>query len=182
MIDFENIQRVVVKGLRDYCKCPVICSNQAEPQGEYPYISYTITLLAGENNGSYSVYEDGKEIKHLPHTWSVTAVSDDDTQSMTLALKAREWFDRVGITYLTDNDVNVNSVGSVTNRDNFITVRYEYRKGFDLFFVVEDIIEGTAEQDGYIEAAEISGINVEKPKSVEQLNDMLAKRLDGEVG
>ena len=59
MIDFENIQRVVVKGLREYCKCPVICSNQDEPQEDYPYISYTITTLAGENKGSYGVYEDG---------------------------------------------------------------------------------------------------------------------------
>lgn len=160
MIDFENIQRTVVKGLREYLKCSVICSNQAEQQEGYPYISYTITLLAGENNGSYGVYDDGTEVKSLPHTWSVTAVSNDDTQCMTLALKAREWFDRVGRTYFIDNNVNVNSVGSVTNRDNFITVGYEYRKGFDVFFVVDDVITGMAEQDGYIEAAEIGGMNI----------------------
>lgn len=179
MIDFENIQRVVVKGLRDYCQCPVICSNQNEELPSYPYISYTITLLAGVNNGSYSIYNDGKEIKCLPHTWSITAVSDDDTQSMMLVLKAREWFDRIGVTYFIDNNVNVNSVGSVTNRDNFISVGYEYRKGFDLFLVVEDVIEGTAEQDGYIESAEIGGINIDRPKTADELNDMLAKRLDG---
>ncbi len=181
MIDFENIQRVVVKGLKEHCKCPVVCSNQAEPQEEYSYISYTITLLAGENNGSYSVYEDGTEIKHLPHNWSITAVSDDDTKSKTLALKAREWIDRVGATFLFDNNVNVISVGSVTNRDNFITVGYEYRNGFDIFFSVEDIIEGIAEQDGYIEAAEIGGINIDKPPSDDELIERLARRLDGEV-
>lgn len=181
MIDFENIQLVVARGLKNYCKCPVICSNQKKKPPSYPYISYTITTLAGENKGSYGVNEDGTESKSVPHIWSITAVSGNDIESMTIAYKAREWLDRVGSTYFNDNNVNLVSVGSVTNRDNFLTVEYEYRKGFDVFFSVNDVIGDTTEQDGYIETAEIGGINVDKPPTVEELNDMLSKRLDGEV-
>ena len=188
MIDYENIRLVIAKGLKEYCKCPVIRSNQNEPLAEvlpekqYPYISYTITTPKGANDGSYGEYEDG--IKRTPVTqiWSVTAVSDNDSESVTLACRANEWLDLVGRTILSDNDIIVVSVGGITNRDNFISVAYECRKGFDFTLSLMDEIEGTAEQDGYIETAEIGGINIEKPPTVEELNDMLAKRLEGEVG
>ena len=187
MIDYENIRLVVAKGIKDYCKCPVIRSNQNEPLAEvlpemqYPYISYTITTLKGENSGSYGEYEDGTKRKPVTQIWSVTAVSDNDSESVTLACKANEWLDLVGITLLSDNGIAVVSVGGITNRDNFISVAYECRKGFDFTLSLMDVIEGTAEKEEYIETAEIGGINIDKPLTVEELNDMLSKRLDGEV-
>lgn len=181
MIDYEGMRLVVAKGLRDYCKCPVVRSNQNKATPAYPYISYTVTLPMGENKGTYGKYEDGTERKPFTQTWSISALSKDNAESVMLACKAREWLDRVGTLYLNENNVIVESVGSVTNRDNFLTVEYEYKNGFDAFFTIEDVIEDMTEQEGYIETTEIGGINVEKEPTVEELNNMLEKRLEGEV-
>lgn len=153
MIDYENMRAVVCKGLKAYLGCPVIRSNQNEAPPPYPYVSYTITTLMSENKGSYGIYLGGVERKPITQTWSITALSDDNTESVELAVKAREWLDRVGTTYLSDNAVIVQSVGSVTNRDNFLTAEYEYRNGFDCFFWMFDTIEDAAEGDGEIETA-----------------------------
>lgn len=181
MIDYDGLRETVVVGLKKYLKCPVIRSNQNIEPPDYPYISYTIITPMSANNGTYGEYKDGTKRKPVTQTWSISALSNDDVESVMLACKAREWLDFVGKTYLSDNDVIVQSVGGVTNRDNFLSVEYECRKGFDVVFWLYDTIEGTAEEDGYIEAAAIGGINVDKPKTAEELNDMLSKRLDGEV-
>lgn len=181
MIDYNSLRKSVVAGLSQYLDCPVIRSNQNAEPPPYPYVSYTITTPMSANNGTYSEYEDGTKRKPVTQTWSISVLAADDSESVNLACKAREWFDYVGKTYLNDNNVIVQSVGGVTNRDNFLTVEYEYKKGFDVVFWLFDTIEGVAEEDGYIEAAELGGINVDKPKTPDELNDMLGKRLNGEV-
>ncbi len=153
MIDYERIRTVVCKGLSEYLHCPIIRANQDAAPPDYPYICYTITTLLGENKGTYGVYEDGTEGKPFSQTWSITALSDDNSLSVELAAKAREWLDRTGNTYLYDNAVTVQSVGEVTNRDNFLTSGYEYRNGFDCVFQVFDKIENVWMQDGEIESA-----------------------------
>ena len=155
MIDYDGMRTIVGKGLKEYLGCPVIRSNQNEPPPKYDYVSYTIPTLMSSNNGTYGVYVDGVERKAVTQTWSVTSLSDDETRSVTNAIKAREWFDRVGTTYLNDNGIIVQSVGGITNRDNFLVSEYEYRKGFDVVFWLLDSIDGTIEQDGHIETADI---------------------------
>lgn len=171
MIDYENIRRIVSKGLKDYLKCPVIRSNQAVEAPDYPYVSYTITTLASENKGTYGEYADGIYRKPVNQIWSVTVLSDNDSECVNLAEKAREWFDLAGHIYLSDNNVVVQSVGSVTNRDNFITIDYEYRKGFDVTFSLFDEVKMDVET--------IDGIVFDNDVQVESLNEMLKKRLDG---
>lgn len=175
MIDYENIRIKICKGLREYLGCPVIRSNQNAPVEDafretqeeqqenvktYPYVSYTITRLMDENAGTYGVYSDGMERKPFTQTWSISVLSNDDSECVMLALKAREWFDRAGNTYFSDNDIVIQSVGSVTNRDNFLTAEYEYRKGFDITVYLFDEIGDQTEADGYIETANINS-NVE---------------------
>lgn len=181
MIDYENMRLTVAAGLSEYLKCPVVRSNQNEKPPAYPFLSYTTTMLMSENNGTYGEYEDGAERKPFTQIWSISALSNDNSESVTLACKAREWLDRVGTVYLSDNGVIVQSVGSITNRDNVLTVEYEYKNGFDVVFWLFDTIEVTAEQEGYIESAEIGGINAKQPPTVDDLNKQLEKRLDGEV-
>ena len=74
-------------------------------------------------------------------TWSITALSDDNAESVALAMKAREWLELVGQTYLNDNKVIVQSVGAITNRDNILTYGYEYRNGFDCVFWCHDEVK-----------------------------------------
>lgn len=154
MIDYDKMRAIVCKGLKEYIGCPVIRSNQNESPPPYPYISYTVTQLMSANNGTYGVYEDGTERKPITQTWSVTALSDDNSESVTLAVKAREWLNRVGNTYHSDNHVIVQSVGGIVNRDNFLTTEYEYRNGFDCVFWMFDEVTNTDEHDGRIEEAE----------------------------
>lgn len=158
IIDYDGLREVVVKGLKKYLNCPVIRSNQNDEPPKYPYVSYTITTVKSANKGTYGVYEDGKDRKPVKQIWSVTALSNDNTQSVTLACKASEWLDHVGTVYLNDNNVYVQSVGSVTNRDNFITIGYEYRNGFDVTFELFDVVDNPIAESGYIETVDIDGV------------------------
>ena len=158
MIDFDVIREAIVSGLRDYLGCPVIRANQTSPQPPYPYASYTITTLKAAHNGTHGEHPDGVFRKETSQIWSFTVQSKDAAEVMTLCLKAHEWLDLVGRTYLYDRGVTVQSVGGINNRDNLLTIEYEYRNGFD--FVVACFDEVAAEKvvTEWIETAEIQEI------------------------
>lgn len=160
MVDIESLRTVVATGLREYLGCPVIRTNQNAAPPKYPYVCYTITTLATENRGTYGEYEDGKSRKPVNSIFSFTVQSDDSIESMVLANKAREWLDYVGTLYLDDNDVIVQSVTAITNRDNVLTSEYEYRNGFDCFFYCFDEVERT------IEEIEDFAVVIEKPLEI----------------
>lgn len=180
MIDFENLYKTVTKGLKDYVGCPVIRTNQNANPPAYPYLSYTVTTYQSENKGTYGVYEDGIDRKPTTQTWSITAQSDDNMECLKLINKAHEWLDHKGTTYLSDKGVIVQWVGTATNRDNLLTSEYEYKQGFDVVFDLMDEIGNSVEEIGVIEAVEIDGETVTPPVSVEELNDKLQTRLEGD--
>lgn len=167
MIEVENTRKTVVRGLKEYLNCPVIRSNQNAEMPKFPYVSYTITTLMSENRGTYGVYDDGKARKPVTTTISFTVQSDNNSESVLLAMKAKEWLDYVGTYYLNENGVIVQSVGSVTNRDNVITIDYEYRNGFDAVFWCFDEVD--TPNNGTIETVEID----------DDWNKKLENRLDG---
>lgn len=181
MIDYDKIRTIVATGLRKYVGCPVVRSNQNEEMPKYPYLSYTVTTLMSENKGSYGEYEDGIDRKPFTQIWSITSLSDNETESVTNAMKARQWLDHVGTVYLGDNNVDVQSVGSITNRDNILTTEYEYRKGFDVVFSLFDEVKNPIEESGEIESLDLGFGEVDKPLTAEQAIEKLAKRLSGEV-
>ena len=82
---------------------------------------------------------------------TVDEPNDDNSESVTLACKAREWLDRLATAYLNRNDVIVQSVSSVTNRDNLLTTGYEYKNGFDVVFWLFDVIDNMADFAEYID-------------------------------
>lgn len=160
MIDYENLRKTVVKGLKEYLKCPIIRSNQNAEPPIYPYLSYTIITPMSENNGTYGEYDDGKARKSVTQTWSITVQSDDNDESLNLANKAKEWLDYAGTTFLNDNNVVVQSVSNVSNRDNIISIEYEYKNGFDVFFNVSDEVTSNIETVENIENVSINGSEV----------------------
>lgn len=168
MIDIENMRMVVVKGLKKYLNCPVIRSNQAAEAPPYPYLSYTVTTLMSANNGTYGEYDDYKARKPVTSIWSITAQSDDNIESVTLANKAKNWLDYVGTVFLNDNDVIVQSTTNVTNRDNVLTSEYEYKNGFDVVFWGFDVVEMPKDEE-VIEAISMG----------DDWNKRLESRLDG---
>ena len=196
MIDYKKLRTTVVSGLKEYLKCPVIRNNQNAEPPAYPYVSYTITTPVGANRGTHGIYDDGKARKLVTCIMSITAQSDDDIECITLANKAHDWLDYVGAVYMDDNDIVVQSVGNITNRDNVITAEYEYKKGFDCTFSLFDEVEipdnGTIETltleedmiaklenrlDGVEEVAYGSNTLTDEEDA---LIEALAKRLSGE--
>lgn len=156
LIDVDKLRQVVVSGLIEYLGCTVKQTNQNEKPPAYPYVSYTITTLASANNGTYEEYADGTTRKQLTQTWSITAQSNKESESVNLALKAREWLDYAGRVYLKDNGVIVQSVTNITNRDNILTVEYEYKNGFDVVFYLFDETENNINKSGVIEEAKLT--------------------------
>ena len=151
MIPYKHIRSVVVKGLKQYLKCPFIRFNQEGEPPAYPYGGYSVLTDKSQNNGSYGEFPDGKARKAVKHSWSITFQSDNEEEAYDLACKAKEWLDYVGTTYLNDNGVIVHSTTSVMPRDNLLTTNYEYKRGFDVFFNCFDEITSKRETGEIIE-------------------------------
>lgn len=152
MIDNEILRTIVVKGLRDYLNIPVIRGNQNAEPPDYPYLSYNITTLESANNGTWGEYEDNIDRIPVTQTWSITVQSDKDIESVTLASKAREFLCHTGTCYLRDNNVIVQRVTNITNRDNLITIEYEYKNGFDVVFWMINEEKNPIDKIGIIES------------------------------
>lgn len=162
MLDIRNNEIIIVDGLEKELGCPVIRANQTAPTPPYPYVSYTLITVANENNGTWGKYDDGKNRKPMTQTWSFTVQSNDSTESQTLALKAKEWFDHVGTVTLNDKNIIVQSVSEIGNRDNLLTIGYEYRNGFDVVFWYLSEINDITGSSGMIEQVIISDVDVIK--------------------
>ena len=162
MINFEAVRKAVAKGLKTYLGAPVIRSNQAGKPPAYPYLSYTITTLMSENNGTWGEYEDGAARKPFTQVWSVTAQSDDYDEAVSLAAKAREWLDYAGRAELENAGIIVQSVTGIANRDNLITIEYEYRQGFDATLWLMSELESNTERGGVIEDLTVNDIEVHR--------------------
>ncbi len=157
MIDFERIRRTVVKSIKEYLQVPVIRTNQNAEPPQYPYIGYTITTLMKTNNGTYGEFTESVNSesvktyrKEFQQVWSFTVYSDDDTQSKTLALKLYDYLDKTGSISLADNEIVIQRIENITNRDNLLTIDYEYRNGFDVTFAfMNEIAYETEEISDY---------------------------------
>lgn len=178
MIDYKNIKDTIVSGLETYLKCPVIRSNQNKKPPPYPYTTFTITTLMSENKGTWQEHTDGVDRKAITQTWSLSFLSDDNFESVSLANKAREWLDHVGTKILNENGVIIQSVGPVTNRDNILSVEYEYKNGFDVvIWLYDEIGSPVVETVDYIK---FNNQEYKKKPTVDELNAKLENRLDGE--
>ena len=160
MIDTDKIKYICVSGLKKYLSVPVIQTNQNAEPPEYPYLAFTITTLESENSGTYGEYDDGISRKAVTQIWSISALSNNEEESITLASKAREYLEYVGKTYLNDNGVIVERCSNITNRDNFLSVGYEYKNGFDVTFWAFTEIESPIEETGIIESVEIGNESI----------------------
>ena len=141
MIDFAKIRQTVVKSIKEHLQVPVIRTNQNAEPPQYPYISYTVTTLIKTNNGTYGEFTekiDGESVKiyrkEFQQVWSFTAYSDKDLQSKTLALKLYDYLDKIGSLQLAEQEIVIQRIENITNRDNLLTIDYEYRNGFDVTF------------------------------------------------
>lgn len=156
MIPYKELTTVVPTGLREHLGIPVIRGNQTAPAPAYPYGTYNITTIAGENHGTWQQHDDGKDRKLVRSILSFSFLSDDEDESVFLAVKAKNWFEHTGRVWLAERGVTVQSVTQVTNRDNVLTVEYERKNGFDVVFYVYDEVDNLVDTNGYIESAEVA--------------------------
>lgn len=170
MLNTEKQREVVASGLKKYLGCGVIRTNQTMQMPDFPYLGYNITTLATENKGTYGEYVDGKARKPVLQVYSFTARSNDYAEAVEIANNARTWLDYVGTQYLNDNEVIVQSVGSVADRSNLLTTDYVYSFGFDCWFWMYDVVD--LPDNGTIERMEFG----------EDWNKRLENRLDGVPG
>lgn len=121
--------------LQELLGYPVIKANQHSPAPPYPYVTYTITSPVVANGGTWGEYEDSVKRKPFKQVWSFTVQSNDDTQALELAMRLYDYFDNRNEA-LDGENIIVEGVSNINNRDNFITIQYEYRYGFDVTFVL----------------------------------------------
>lgn len=156
MIAYKEMREAVASGLREYLGIEVIRANQTAKAPAHPYATYNVTTLAQANNGTYQQHEDGIDRLMVRSVWSITVLAKDWDESVELATKAREWFTHTGRAWLADNGITVQSATDINNRDNILSVEYERKNGFDVFFYVYDEAENPLQTTGYIEGAEIA--------------------------
>lgn len=156
MIPYKELTTAIPKGLKEYLGVLVIRGNQTAPAPAYPYGTYNVTTIAGANHGTWQQHDDGKDRKLVRSIWSFSWLSDDWDESVELAIKAKEWFEHTGRTWLSEQGITVQSVTEVTNRDNMLTVEYERKNGFDVVLYVYDEVENLVATNGYIEGAQIA--------------------------
>ena len=107
MIDYKRIRSIVLTGLSAYVGIPAIRGNQASPSPAFPFLSCNVTTIASENNGTWQKHDDGIDRKLVKSIWSISSLSDDWDESVSNAIKAREWFEHAGRVYLSDNGIAV---------------------------------------------------------------------------
>lgn len=152
MIDQERINIFLAENLKRATGCEVVKANLASaPIPPYPYISFTV-LNTDTRKGTYFVSEEKRYIP-LVQTWSFTVQGDKDNEAQLAAMKAKDWLEEAGRTGLNDENIVVQSVGPITNRDTLLTLEYEYRKGFDVVLSLMNEVED--ENKEIIESAEI---------------------------
>lgn len=150
----ESLKKYLTSDIRP---CEVVRQHQVAEIPPYPYVAYTVTTPVNQKIGTYSVAEDGSFYKDILQTWSFTVQSDDQDEAMTLALRIYDFFSAVGLTTLADNKISVARVTAVNNRDNLITMEYEYRSGLDVTFSLLYVIAPDPEfGSGVIETIKIS--------------------------
>lgn len=151
MIPYKEMRNEIPAELSNHLGIKIIRSNQSAPAPKYPYGTYTVTTIAGENHGTYQQHADGIDRLMVRSIWSWSFLSKDWDESVALAIKAREWFEHTGRLWLSEHGYTVQSTTQINNRDNILTVEYERKNGFDVVFYVYSEVESPAKATGYIE-------------------------------
>lgn len=162
MMKNSDIRNYIIGGLNEYMgdKCPVLLSTSVEKQIPYPYISYTITNPRIEPV-KWSMYEEiGTDtIKRryetiIEQVYSFTVIGNEEDQVQDLMHEAVNYFRIYGVDDLSIHQIAIVEVSNVQNRDNFVSVEYEKRIGFDVRFRMTEVSE--YESVRYIETININ--------------------------
>ncbi len=134
----EIVRNALIKGLHDYMNLLVIQSSTIGDMPKYPFVTYTVTspyLRLGQNEEYTeevnSTYQN-RHVLHYERVFSFTIVSKDEDEAMDLCVKAIRYFSNDGVLELKDKNIVIVEITNVAARDNFITIDYDRRYGFDV--------------------------------------------------
>ena len=138
MMKHEIVRNALIKGLHDYMNLLVIQSSTIGDMPKYPVVTYTVTspyLRLGQNEEYTeevnSTYQN-RHVLHYERVFSFTIVSKDEDEAMDLCVKAIRYFSNDGVLELKDKNIVIVEITNVAARDNFITIDYDRRYGFDV--------------------------------------------------
>ena len=147
MIQQETIQKTLLHKLEAFTGCTCVPGNTTKHLPSYPYISFSV-IHTETRKGTYSAVtenRDGKEITILSmlarQKWSFTVQSDKEAEAGEKAFLIHDFFAEAKRQELEDHNIIVAEISAITPRDTFLTIEYEYRKGLDITFSMENIIE-----------------------------------------
>lgn len=139
----QEYNRILCDGIKGLLGCEVVRSNITSKVPPYPYVSFTVTSIQ-ESGGTYADdYEKKWNLARITYSWTVQ--SDDDAECWEKVQRLHDWFIGDGRLYLQDNGLAFSSLGDINQRDNVITIEYEYRKGFDTVFNLLNFVERDTE-------------------------------------
>lgn len=145
-----QIRNQLVKLLWDYLGCPVILSDQVQPEALFPYGIYSITTPYAPNGelGDYTMapLEDGAVVTRMEMpsaTFSFTFCSQNRTgengeaisgadEAEELAWKAIGYFQHVGYDDIAKLGITIVDVSQAQNRTTLIIDEAARRVGFDV--------------------------------------------------
>ena len=134
----EIVRNALIKGLHDYMNLLVIQSSTIGDMPKYPFITYTVTspyLKVGfdeEYTEQVNSTYQNRHVLHYERVFSFTIVSKDEDEAMDLCVKAIRYFSNNGVLALKDKNIVIVEITNVAARDNFITIDYDHRYGFDV--------------------------------------------------
>ena len=134
----EIVRNALIKGLYDYMNMLVIQSSTIGDMPKYPFITYTVTspyLRLGVDEEYTEQVNDTIQNRHVLHyerVFSFTIVAKDEDVAMDKCMQAMRYFRNDGVLELKDKGIAIVEISNVTARDNFITIDYDRRYGFDV--------------------------------------------------
>lgn len=156
MSNHEVIRNAIVKGLHDYTRLFVVQSSTIGNMPKYPFITYTVTspyLQIGMDEEYTeqvnSVMIQNRHVFHYERVFSFTIVAKEEGEAMDYCMRAIRYFRNAGVQELKDKGIVVVEVTNITARDNFITIDYDRRYGFDVRIRLAD--EEVREKEEIIE-------------------------------
>lgn len=116
----------------------VIQSSTIGDMPKYPFITYTVTspyLRLGQDE-EYTKKENSnyqnRHVLHHERVFSFTITAKDEDTAMDKCMQAMRYFRNDGVLELKDKGIAIVEISNVTARDNFITIDYDHRYGFDV--------------------------------------------------
>jgi hypothetical protein len=139
-MNIAGVRDALIPLLKTYAGIPIIEADQGGevPEGNHAVYKFTSPYIR-ENQRPNVIYNQGNVLSQTQSeeyriTLSITAVAEDNDDSLELAQALYDWFSFHGQDHMLNADIVPLSIGDIANRDSVNDD--ETRQGFDVTFRV----------------------------------------------